>query len=236
MKSQSIRGSGRSGQKSSEAEDTRPEGRQRLTKRAITGTDQASRLQLLQAVSDLMIDRGSVDITLIDVANQSGLNPALVKYYFGSKDGMLVELLVSRLEASITEMHHMLVMDISPLMKMKLHIRGMIKTYFRYPYISALVHLLSRNSANGKIIREKITNPLIEKQALLLDEGYAAGHYKKISPYIFYFLLVGTCDHLFFEQRALGIEFDIGRDTDNLSRLLEDTLVETILNGICVSR
>src|ERR1700694_1807348 len=49
--------------------------------------------KLLVAASELMIERSSIDVSLSDIAQKSGVNAALVKYHFGNKDGLLLVLL-----------------------------------------------------------------------------------------------------------------------------------------------
>ena len=46
--------------------------------------------KLLLAASMLMIERNSIDVSLSDIAQKSGVNSALVKYHFGNKDGLLL--------------------------------------------------------------------------------------------------------------------------------------------------
>ena len=49
--------------------------------------------RLLVAASELMIERSSIEVSLSDIAQKSGVNAALVKYHFGNKDGLLLALL-----------------------------------------------------------------------------------------------------------------------------------------------
>src|SRR6266481_394441 len=49
--------------------------------------------KLLVAASELMIERSSIEVSLSDIAQKSGVNAALVKYHFGNKDGLLMALL-----------------------------------------------------------------------------------------------------------------------------------------------
>ena len=46
--------------------------------------------KLLLAASGLMIERSSIELSLSDIAQKSGVNAALVKYHFGNKDGLLL--------------------------------------------------------------------------------------------------------------------------------------------------
>ena len=40
-----------------------------------------------------MIERASIEVSLSDIAQKSGVNAALVEYQFGNKDGLLLALL-----------------------------------------------------------------------------------------------------------------------------------------------
>jgi AcrR family transcriptional regulator len=43
--------------------------------------------KLLLAASELMIERASIEVSLSDIAQKSGVNAALVKYHFGNRTG-----------------------------------------------------------------------------------------------------------------------------------------------------
>ncbi|MBY0392866.1 MAG: TetR/AcrR family transcriptional regulator, partial [Novosphingobium sp.] len=59
-----------------------------------TGGEQpGARELLLETASQIMREGDQVDISLSELSLRSGLNSALVKYYFGNKAGMLGELL-----------------------------------------------------------------------------------------------------------------------------------------------
>ena len=58
-----------------------------------SGGKNATAEKLLVAASELMIERSSIEVSLSDIAQKSGVNAALVKYHFGNKDGLLLALL-----------------------------------------------------------------------------------------------------------------------------------------------
>lgn len=60
-------------------------GRPRLT--------QKRRTQMLEAAAEVIGERGLCDTRIADVAERAGLSPALVVYYFGSKEKLLTEAL-----------------------------------------------------------------------------------------------------------------------------------------------
>jgi len=54
---------------------------------------QKRRTQMLEAAMEVISERGLCDTRIADVADRAGLSPALVVYYFGSKESLLTEAL-----------------------------------------------------------------------------------------------------------------------------------------------
>src|SRR3712207_8203204 len=54
---------------------------------------QKRRTQMLEAAAEVIGERGLCDTRIADVARRAGLSPALVVYYFGSKEKLLAEAL-----------------------------------------------------------------------------------------------------------------------------------------------
>src|SRR3954470_14867222 len=75
----------------------RPEGvqdEQHMTsQRATVTVPDARRDQMLRAAAELICERGFSETRIADVARRSGASPALVIYYFGTKDQLLTEAL-----------------------------------------------------------------------------------------------------------------------------------------------
>jgi AcrR family transcriptional regulator len=57
----------------------------------VPGTADQRREQMLRAALDVIADRGYADTRIADVAERSGISPALVIYYFKTKDQLLTE-------------------------------------------------------------------------------------------------------------------------------------------------
>src|SRR3954462_11602501 len=85
--------------------------------------------RLLVAASELMIERNSIDVSLSDIAQKSGVNSALVKYHFGNKDGLLLALLGPNAATEGTQLEYLRAQPIPPTAKLKLHIAGIIGAY-----------------------------------------------------------------------------------------------------------
>lgn len=196
----------------------------------------SSRAQLLQAAASLMSERGTIDVSLSEIAQRSRLNSALVKYYFGSKNGLLLELVKDILGRAIIQMRELIDMDMDPVEKLKLHIKGVITVYFRYPFVNRLIHYMFQTPETAREVAQTISQPLAETQRLLLSQAVSKGLIREIDPMMFYFIVLGACDHLFFGQHILRYCFDIETIDDDLRRRYADTVLEMVLTGLLIEK
>lgn len=196
--------------------------------------DIATRDQLLIAAAELMTERGSTDVSLSHIAGKSGLNSALVKYYFGSKSGLLLALLRKVMGPGMEQLRHLPEMNLTPQQKLRVHISGIVQTYFRHPFINRLMHqLLADDPATfGPLLAEEFSRPVAEVQRKILEEGVSAGVFHPIDPLLFYFHINGACDQLFFGQYQLESVFGVSAVSDELMRKFIDHLYTVVTEGI----
>ncbi|MET0366088.1 MAG: TetR family transcriptional regulator [Sphingobium sp.] len=201
--------------------------------KANTGADKiASRDVLLNSASALMTERGNIDVSLSDIARHSGLNSALIKYYFGTKQGMMIALVEDVLGQALEQLDGLLAMELNPVEKLKLHVKGIINVYFRYPYINRLIHSLFEDPEAAARVAERISTPLAETQRKLVEDGIAKGLFKPVDPMLFYFIVLGACDHLFFGQHMLRSAFNIETIDEDLRTRYANTVLDLLLGGL----
>jgi AcrR family transcriptional regulator len=186
----------------------RPKGGRRRAGRIARGTvepDFSARERLLDTASRLMSDRHSIDVSLSEIAGHSGLNSALVKYYFGNKNGLLLALVEREAAAALQGFKELLRQDLSPTEKLRRHIAGIINNFFRTPYLNRLLHSLldDRHSRSARQVNRFFVQPVLELQRELLAEGIKAGEFKPVDPMLFYVSVLGACDHLFNARYAV---------------------------------
>jgi AcrR family transcriptional regulator len=176
--------------------------------------------KLLVAASELMIERSSIEVSLSDIAQKSGVNAALVKYHFGNKDGLLLALLARDAETEVANLEYLLAQPITPTAKLKLHIAGIIRAYHQFPYMNRLIHyLLHESSAEAADeVSKFFVAPVLDFQRRLLALGIKAGEFRKIDPVLFYTSLIGACDHLFFGRHAMSRASGVGPVTEEVCR------------------
>jgi AcrR family transcriptional regulator len=176
--------------------------------------------KLLVAASELMIERASIEVSLSDIAQKSGVNAALVKYHFGNKDGLLLALLARDAATEMSQLEYLLAQPISPTAKLRLHIGGIIRAYHQFPYMNRLIHYLlhESNAAAADEVSKFFIAPLLDFHRRLLDAGVRAGEFREVDPVLFYTSLIGACDHLFFGRHAMSRATGVGPVTDEVCR------------------
>lgn len=173
--------------------------------RAAVEPDFSARERLLDTAGRLMSDRHSIDVSLSEIAAHSGLNSALVKYYFGNKNGLLLALVEREAAAARQGFKELLRQDLPPSEKLRRHIAGIINNFFRTPYLNRLLHSLldDRKSPSVRHVQRIFVRPVMELQSELLAEGVRAGEFKQVDPVLFYVSVLGACDHLFNARYAV---------------------------------
>lgn len=187
---------------------------------------------LLDAASKILSERNTIDISLSEIAQTSGLNSALISYHFGNKDGLLLALLRRDAEAALAQLKQLVAMPLSPDQKIRLHIAGVINTYAKSPYLNRLIHFLLENT-NTQLAQEVsdfFIKPLIAAQSSIIGEGVAAGVFRPLDPMFFYFTFVGACDIIFYGRPSLENDaFQINGLTPELRSRYTDFVVDAAL-------
>src|SRR5882672_9374948 len=190
--------------------------------------------KLLVAASELMIERSSIDVSLSDIAQKSGVNAALVKYHFRNKDGLLLALLARDAATEVSNLQYLLAQPITPTAKLKLHIAGIIRAYHQFPYMNRLIHyLLHESSAEAaNEVSKFFVAPLLDFHRRLLAASIKAGEFRHIDPVLFYTSLIGACDHLFFGRHAMSRATGVGPVIDEVCRQYNKHMEALIFGGM----
>jgi AcrR family transcriptional regulator len=190
---------------------------------------------LLETASQIMREGDQVDISLSELSLRSGLNSALVKYYFGNKAGMLKELLDRDMVAIIKSVEALLAKDaMSPEAKLRQHIARCVDTYFAFPYLNRLLMRLVRDCDpdEAKRIADKYLMPLNKAYDRLISSGVKAGVFRPIDPQLFYFTVTGAADRFFSARLVLRHCFDQDTLTEELRDRYREHTVDFIMAGI----
>lgn len=200
---------------------------------AISDTPGA-RAQLLDTASAIMREGDLVDISLSELSLRSGLNSALVKYYFGNKAGLMKALLDRDMAAITHSVDALLHKDMDPAAKLRLHLGKMVDTYYATPYLNRLLMRLVRDSdaEEAKRIADSYLTPLNQAYERLIAEGVKAGVFRRVDPQLFYFSATGAADRFFSARLVLRHCFDQDTLTEELRERYKAHIIDLIMAGI----
>lgn len=195
----------------------------------------AARDQLLDTAYILMREGDVIDISLSELSQRSGLNSALVKYYFGNKAGLLNALLERDWQAIVSSVHALVAKDDwSPEAKLRRHLSKVVDTFYEVPYLNRLTMRMIRESsqAEAQRIADCYLTPIYKAYDQLIREGVEAGAFRPIDAQLFYFTVTGAVDRFFSARLVLKHCFGEEALTEGLRDRYREHTVDLIMAGI----
>ncbi|NCU12729.1 MAG: TetR family transcriptional regulator [Sphingomonadaceae bacterium] len=189
---------------------------------------------LLQTASDIMREGDIVDISLSELSLRSGLNSALVKYYFGNKAGLMRALLDRDMADIVQAVDALMAKDMAPEQRLRRHIGAVVDTYFKTPYLNRLLMRLVRESDPDEAhrIADSYLTPLSRAYDRLIKDGVKEGVFRPVDPQMFYFTTTGACDRFFSSRLVLKHCYDTEALTEELRDRYREHCIDFIMAGI----
>ena len=199
---------------------------------AIRSADQTA-AKLLAAAHDLMVERAGQSASVSEICARADVNVAMVKYCFGSKDGLLDALLEQALRQLAQELDRLADADMAPNLKLRRHVAGIVRNYVRFPYVNRLMNerLLAADPEAVDRIGASFALPARDWYASLLAEGRAQEEWREADPTMFFFAIVGLCDFLFSARPLLERGFGETID-ETLVQRFSDQVADLAIAGI----
>ncbi len=196
---------------------------------------QGARDKLLATTSAIMREGDVVDISLSELSLRSGLNSALVKYYFGNKAGLLMALLDRDWQAIVTSVDALVAKDgWDPEAKLRRHISKVVDTFYAVPYLNRLTMRMVRegSATDAKRIADSYLSPMYRAYEQLIGDGVKAGAFRPVDPQLFYFTVTGAVDRFFSARLVLQHCFDTDTLTEGLRDRYREHTIDIIMAGI----
>ena len=193
---------------------------------------------LLQTASDIMREGDIVDISLSELSLRSGLNSALVKYYFGNKAGLMKALLDRDMEGIVKAVDALMAKDMPPEVRLRRHIGAVVDTYYKTPYLNRLLMRLVRESDDDEAhrIADSYLTPLSRAYDKLIEDGVRQGVFRNVDPQMFYFTTTGAADRFFASRLVLKHCYDTDTLTEELRDRYREHCIDFIMSGILATR
>ena len=161
-------------------------------------------IQIMETAERLFAERGFDGTSVRDIADEAGINVAMISYYFGSKDKLMEALFEMRV-GNIKIRVESLIMDesISPLQKVYMLIDEHIeRVMHKQSFYKIMIGVLATNK-NPSILkaanRVKIRNAEVVNE--LIKDGQKKGVFKKkVDTVLMIGTMVGTVSQMMMSQ------------------------------------
>jgi AcrR family transcriptional regulator len=184
-----------------------------------------------------MAEKGYPRVTLREVAERAGVQPALVNYYFGGKDGLLRSVIASVAGKMRFRIQHTVSGEGTPEERIGELVHGIVQAMTAAPYAPRLMaeQVLFADAGVIEEFVENFARPNLAAIRSLLDDGRETGSLREVDPRFLVPAMVGACLFFFLGapiiRRLYGIE-EIGAE---LAREFAEQTAELILHGITAS-
>ncbi len=198
------------------------------------GRGGAGRDALLQAARAVMTEKGLPRVTAREVAARAGVQPALVNYYFGGKQGLLQAVTEAVASEMLDRLRRSVAAEGSVAERLRSLIQGWIAALAQDPYAPRLIveQVLFADAAAIDDFVERFGRANLEALRSLFEEGRASGQTRGIEPMFLLPSLIGMCVFYFLaaplQQRLFGVE----RITPELAERFAEHSAELILHGL----
>lgn len=198
------------------------------------GDNGKARDQLIEAASQIMREGDTIDLSLSELSLRAGLNSALVKYYFGNKNGLMLALLDRDMGNIVLSLGALLAKEMPPEDKLRIHIGAVIDTYYAFPYLNRLLMRMVRDSAPVEAARiaELYLKPISKVYDALIAEGVKAGKFRKIDPQMFYFTVTGAADRFYSSRLVMRHCYNQDDFSENMRDRYREHTIELIMRGL----
>lgn len=207
--------------------------RRRRQGRPIKGAPTVGRDKLVAAMRQLMRTMRPDQITRLDVSRAAGVDPALIRYYFGDKSALADEAVLqagAELRARTSKSY---AEGTSARERIRQRIFVLLETLYADPSLHHLIieHIIHNKSEQARGIREEFIYRSCDELAAVIKEGVASGELLNVNPRHLFLATVGACSFPMGE-RALFSELMGGPTTDRDLRAYAQFVSDVFLDGL----
>ncbi|MEE2676964.1 MAG: TetR family transcriptional regulator [Myxococcota bacterium] len=209
-------------------------GRRRGPGRPAGGQPGEGREALLKAAQDLMAEKGLPRVTVREVADRAGVQPALVNYYFGGKEGLLRAVVAHVASRTLERATRALAQEGTAEERLRAMLRAVILGMTEDPYGPRLI------AEQVLFGRDEVIDDFAERFAQrnlaliqdLVETGRKEGAFRELDPLFLVPGVLGGAIFFFLSAPVLQRLFGIREIDADLAERFADHYVEVVLRGI----
>lgn len=184
---------------------------------------------LIAATRTLLEELAPARVTISSIARKAGVDPALVRYYFGNREALLLAVVDQMLGE-----HSQDVADFAdPVTALRNHMRGTFQFTRSAKHMNRLMidELATARSAE---VRDRVRESNAKAVHFYeeVQKCDAAGALTRFNPLFLHIAAIGVCDFFVTAAPILETLVPPGTDMDNLAREYEAFVADLLINGL----
>jgi len=200
-----------------------------------------TRDKILRTAQQIFIDKGKDGARMQEIADQAGVNKAMLFYYFNNKELLYLEVLRSIVGRLFQKVNEVVISEHEPKKKLE----QLVEAYMNFlieneglPRIM-LREIASGGETIGKIFNETLSqgeNPISVKIHSMIENSIREGQFRKVDPVQTIISIVGMCVIYFIANPLLRHIFSF-KDIDQ-KKFIEDRkkhIVDLLQYGLICS-
>lgn len=196
------------------------------------------RAALISALRVLLKTKAPAEISRQEIAAAAGVDPTLVSYYFGNKDGILTEVTaeISR------EMHARLAKAVEAgttcTEKLINRTRAFLAMHAENPHLNELFiqQILYGTRAAAARARTEIIADSVTSLTEIIEDGVRRGEFRPVDARLLHIALIGMYDFFFTGRPVVEEIFGASAFTPRLTAAYGDFLCDLLMHGIGVGK
>jgi TetR/AcrR family transcriptional regulator len=211
--------------------------RRRKQGRPNKGAPAVGREALIAATRELMKSVPPGQITRLDIARAAGVDPALIRYYFGDKSALLVAAVLQAGTELRKRQARGYAEGTSARDKIRRRIFILLETLYQDPSLHHLIieRIIHSKSKPARQLRHDLVYRTCDELAAVIKEGVAAGEFRRVDHRHLFLATVGACSFPMAE-RALFAELMGSPGSERDLRAYAEFLSDVFLDGLAVHK
>lgn len=155
----------------------------------------SKQINILKAAEDLISKKGFEATSVREIAKNAGVNVAMISYYFGSKNNMMIALYRYRVEKTkeVFSLFNQTIAKANPVTQISEMVSFIVKHILKFSYFHGLATQELHFNSNTAVFLKDFYDICIQRLKEAIERGIVIGEFKKVAkPEEMLASLIGT--------------------------------------------